>query len=102
MKRLMAPLAVGMTALYLALAIGTAGCLFLHAERPGASHHQSSSHPAHSALCVWVCQANPTVAIVDDPPPSVILQLAVLLLLLSPSLTQRLLLSLSDSRAPPR
>ncbi len=39
MKRLIAPLAIGMVVLYAVLAIGAACCLFLHAEQPQAHHH---------------------------------------------------------------
>ena len=39
MKRLIAPLAIGMVVLYAVLAIGTSCCLVLHAEQPQAHHH---------------------------------------------------------------
>jgi hypothetical protein len=62
MKRWIAPLAIGIVVLYAALAIGAANCLALHAEQPPA-HHHSHSHVAHSALCAWACQINPTVTV---------------------------------------
>jgi hypothetical protein len=62
MKRLIAPLAIGLVGLYAALAIGAANCLVLHDEQPPA-HHHSHSHVAHSSLCAWACQINPTVAV---------------------------------------
>ena len=62
MKRWIAPLAIGMVVLYAALAVGAATCLVVHAEQPQ-THHHSQSHVAHSALCVWACQINPTVIV---------------------------------------
>lgn len=62
MRRSLVPLAIGMALLYAALAIGAANCLVLHAAQPP-SHHHSQSHMAHSALCAWACQINPTVIV---------------------------------------
>ena len=61
MKRWIAPIAIGMVVLYAVLAIGTSCCLLLHAEQQ--DHHHSPAHVAHSALCAWACQANPTITI---------------------------------------
>ena len=66
MKRRIAPLAIAMVVLYAALAIGTTNCLVLHAEQPQA-HHHGQSHVAHSALCAWACQVNPTVTVATSP-----------------------------------
>jgi hypothetical protein len=67
MKRFVPRLAIAMVALYAALAIGAANCLALHAEQPQ-GHHHSQSHVAHSALCAWACQVNPTVTLTAPIP----------------------------------
>ena len=101
MKRWIAPLAIAMVLLYAALAIGAANCLVLHAEQPPA-HHHSHSHLAHSALCAWACQINPTV-IVSTPVPLVAIATVVARHLQTDSTVYiTLLTSLSSSRAPPR
>lgn len=100
MKRWIAPFALGMVVLYAALAIGAANCLVLHAEQPPA-HHHSQSHLAHSALCAWACQANPTVTVPAAMPP-VALFAVVATLRMAESTAQALLLeSGSSARAPP-
>jgi|SRR5690349_13413714 hypothetical protein len=100
MKRWIAPLAIGMVVLYAALAIGAATCLVLHAEQPQ-THHHSQSHVAHSALCAWACQINPTV-IIASPVPLVAVSTIVARLIFddSPDCTA-LHCSLFSSRAPP-
>ncbi|HEX5544300.1 MAG TPA: hypothetical protein VFX10_02320 [Nitrospira sp.] len=62
MKRWFAPFVIGMVLLYAVLAVSAAGCLVLQAEESGHAHH-TPSHAAHSTLCAWVCQVNPTVSI---------------------------------------
>jgi hypothetical protein len=100
MKRLIAPLAVGMVMLYAALAIGAANCLVLHVEQPPA-HHHSHSHVAHSALCAWACQINPTV-IVSTPVPLVAISTVVARLSFADSAAcTAFLCSPFSSRAPP-
>jgi hypothetical protein len=100
MKRWIAPLAVGMVVLYAVLAMGAANCLVLHAEQPP-YHQHSQSHVAHSALCAWACQINPTV-IVATTVPLVALSTVVARLCSTDSLTDTALFtSLFSSRAPP-
>lgn len=62
MKRWFVPFAAGMVLLYAALAVSAAGCLVLQAEERGHAHH-TPSHAAHSSLCAWICQVNPTVSL---------------------------------------
>ena len=100
MKRLIAPFAVGMAVLYLALAMGAAGCLFLH-DQPTAAHHHNQSQATHSALCVWACQVNPTVATVSGTPSITILAVISLTGLFAPALVARDVSAASPSRAPP-
>ncbi len=100
MKRLVAPLAVGLAALYLVLAMGAAGCLFLHGE-PSA-HHHNPSHVTHSALCAWACQVNPTVATVSSAPSATILAFVSLSGLSGPTFMAHAAAAVSLARAPPR
>ena len=100
MKRLIAPLAVGMVTIYAALAIGAANCLVLLGEQPPA-HHNGHSQDAHSALCAWACQINPTV-IVSRPVPLVATSTVVATLSLADSAASTAFLwSPFSSRAPP-
>ena len=102
MKRWMGPLAIAIVTLYAALAIGAANCLVLHAEEPAAHHHNNShSDVAHSALCAWACQINPTVT-VPAAVPLVALSSVVARLRRTDS-TSHILLPTSEvlSRAPP-
>lgn len=100
MKRLIVPLALAMVVLYAALAVGAANCLVLHAEQPQA-HHHSQSHVAHSALCAWACQLNPTV-IVATPLALFAMATVVARLILTDSDARTVLqCPLFSSRAPP-
>jgi hypothetical protein len=101
MKRLIAPLAIGMVVLYAALAIGAAQCLVLHAEQ-ASTHHHTQSHLAHSALCAWACQANPTITIHAGLPLGVVFAVVALLRLYSATPQTRLFAALIHSRGPPR
>jgi hypothetical protein len=102
MKRLLVPMAVAMTGLYLLLAIAAAGCLSLHAASSTTAHHHTTSHVTHSALCAWACQANPTAAGLSVVPTQVLFALLLLLPLLITVFTTCVSCSLSLSRAPPR
>jgi hypothetical protein len=90
-----------MIALYAALAIGAANCLILHAEQPP-DHHHSHSHMAHSALCAWACQINPTVTVPAAVP--VVAAATVMTRLPQTDSPVRILSPISESasRAPPR
>ena len=100
MKGRLVPLAFGMVVLYAALAVGAASCLVLHVEQPQ-PHHHSQSHVAHSALCAWACQINPTV-ILPTPIPLVSVSTVVEKLChAEPTTGITLVTSLLTSRAPP-
>jgi hypothetical protein len=101
MKRWIAPLAIAMVVLYAALAIGAANCLVLHAEQPP-GHHHSQSHLAHSALCAWACQINPTVTFPAAVPLVAVAGVVTRLRQTDSTLRTTLLTSESPSRAPPR
>jgi hypothetical protein len=100
MKRWIAPLAIGMVLLYAALAIGAANCLILHAEQPPA-HHHSQSHLAHSALCAWACQINPTVTVPAAVPLVAVATVVARLRQTDSTVRPMFLPSESPSRAPP-
>ena len=100
MKCLIAPVAIGMILLYAALSIGAANCLVLHAEQPP-SHHHSQSHVAHSALCAWACQINPTVIVPTAVPLVAVSAVAARLNLADAVGGTAFLRSLFSSRAPP-
>ena len=100
MKRLIAPLAIGMVLLYAALAIGAANCLVLHAEQPP-PHHHSHSHVTHSALCAWACQVNPTVAVLAAAPPVIVSTVVTRLSHRNLRVGTAVLASPPTSRAPP-
>lgn len=102
MKRFVAPLAGGMAALYLALAVGVAGCLSAHSDRTNPSHRHHQSHVTHSAFCAWACQANQTASELVEGPPAVLFKLVAILILVRVSLPVRLMAHVAHSRAPPR
>jgi hypothetical protein len=100
MRRWTVPLAMGMVVLYAVLAIGTSCCLFLHVEQQG--HHHSPVHVAHSALCAWACQANPTITVHVGVPLGVVFAVVALLCLYSAVTRTQLFAALLHSRGPPR
>jgi hypothetical protein len=101
MKHRIAPLAIGMIVVYAALAIGAANCFVLHAEQ-SSGHHHGHSHVAHSALCAWACQINPTVTV--PAAVSLVAGATVIARLRQTDSTVRIFspISESPSRAPPR
>ena len=101
MKRWIAFVAVGMVVLYTALAIGAAGCLFMQAEGPGHAHH-APSHAAHSTLCAWVCQVNPTVSIHAAVPLLALFILIAMQRLVGTAPPLHFVSAVSRSRAPPQ
>jgi hypothetical protein len=100
MKRWFAPFVVGMVLLYTALAVSAAGCLVLQMEEPGHAHH-TPSHAAHSTLCAWVCQVNPTESIHTAVPLVGGFAFVAIQPLLSVAPEALLLSTVSRSRAPP-
>ena len=102
MRRILLPLAVGMAVLYLALALGAAGCLLSHSEDGTLPHHHHQSHVTHSAFCAWACQANPTVSLPVPAPPAAVMQLVALLIFVRVSMPGRPAAQITHSRAPPR
>jgi hypothetical protein len=101
MKGWMSRLAIGMIVLYAALAIGAANCLVLHSEQPTA-HHHGHSHLAHSALCAWACQANPTVIIPAVVPSAGTFVVMAMLAFAGTTPPSGIVAAASRSRAPPR
>ena len=101
MKRRLAPLALGMVILYAVLAVGAANCLVLHAEQPQ-THHQSQSHSAHSALCAWACQINPSVVLPASVPLMAVTAASVRLHHSRYCRPFSFTTAVSSSRAPPR
>ena len=101
MKRWFAIVAVGMVLLYSALALGTAGCLFMPKAEPAHAHH-APSHAGHSVFCAWACQVNPTVGIHATAPALVSIIFVTMQRLVSAPPQARLVTTVSRSRAPPR
>ena len=100
MKRWIIPLTIGVVVLYAALAIGTANCLVLHAEQPP-GHHHSPSHLAHSALCAWACQINPTVAVPAVLPLMTVSIVVTRLGQIDSTMSASVVTAESPSRGPP-
>jgi len=100
MKHWIAPLTIGVVVLYAALAIGTANCLVLHAEQPP-GHHHSPSHLAHSALCAWACQINPTVAVPAALPLVAVSTVVTRLRQIDFTISASIITAESPSRGPP-
>jgi hypothetical protein len=100
MKRWFAPLVVGMVLLYAALAVSAAGCLVLQTEEPGHAHH-TPSHAAHSTLCAWVCQVNPTVSIQTVAPLLAFFVVVAMQRLVGTAPQLQFISAVSRSRAPP-
>lgn len=101
MKRLLTPIAAGLTAIYLALAVQASVCLFAHAAPQADGHHHHPDKAAHSVLCVWACQANPETSLVASVPVVSLLLVAVGLLLVALSFAFARTLDRLRSRAPP-
>jgi hypothetical protein len=101
-KHLLTPIAAGLTAIYLALAVQAAVCLFAHAASQVGGHHHHPDKAAHSVLCVWACQANSEPSLASMPP---VIPLLLLGGMFVPIPSTRLLGVRFDcirSRAPPR
>jgi hypothetical protein len=89
-----------MVVLYAALAVGAANCLILHAEQ-AQTHHHSQSHVAHSPLCVWACQVNPTVMVTAPIPLTAISTIVARVCPQNSGTSTAFHASLFTSRAPP-
>ena len=101
MKRWFVPFAAGMVLLYAALAVSAAGCLVLQAEERGHAHH-TPSHAAHSTLCAWICQVNPTVSIQTVAPLVVFFAVIAMQRLVGTAPQLHFMSAVSRSRAPPQ
>ncbi|MBI5411397.1 MAG: hypothetical protein HZA21_05335 [Nitrospirae bacterium] len=101
MKRLLIPIAAGLTAIYLALAVQAAVCLFGHGDVPAGDHHHHPDKAAHSTLCVWACQANHETSLGASVPVVSLLLVAVGLLLVASSFAFARTIDRLRSRAPP-
>jgi hypothetical protein len=100
MKRGFATVAIAVLLVYVVLVFGAAGCLFVQLH--GLHHaHESGSHAAHSMLCAWLCQVNPTVSLHAAAPllAGVILTAIQRLIRVIPQ--SSLIVTVSRSRAPP-
>jgi hypothetical protein len=103
MKRWTAPLATGMVVLYAALAVGIANCLFLDSgQSTSHHHHHNPSHLAHSALCAWACQSNPTVAVPLAMPLVAVSTVVTRRRQIDSILSTTIVVSEFPSRGPPR
>lgn len=100
MKRWFPPFVIGMALLYTVLAVSAAGCLVMQTVEPGHAHH-TPSHAAHSTLCAWACQVNPTVSIHAAAPLLASLVLVAIQRLASTAPPFHLIITVSHSRAPP-
>ena len=102
MRRALVPVAFGMAALYMALAILAASCLFTHVGQADTAHHQQQTpHGPHSAFCAWLCQANPAVSDLIEAPHPAIFQAIALLILLPTFRPAYLIMRVIQPRAPP-
>jgi hypothetical protein len=104
MKRLFVALSLGMAVLYLVLAVAAAGCLAPNAtpeSHPGHHHQNHASHVAHSAVCAWACQANPTVGAIMDAPQAAGFLFFVGVTLVTTTLRPCLSARVPESRGPP-
>ncbi|MCC6141528.1 MAG: hypothetical protein IT389_13040 [Nitrospira sp.] len=101
MQSRMLPLALATAAVYLTLSFSAASCLFSHRTTSSTTHPHSGSQ-AHSSLCAWACQANPTVDLPSIAPQSEPLRAMAWLLLLGAGLFSLVSPQSAHSRAPPR
>ncbi|MDI3461438.1 MAG: hypothetical protein OJF50_000259 [Nitrospira sp.] len=102
MRKLAGPLAALVATLYLTLSVSAAACLLAHASPSRTSHHHhDTSGVAHSALCLWVCQAQPTVDLPATALPATFLHVVALLLLGGMVLLSTPFNLPRQSRAPP-
>jgi hypothetical protein len=102
MRRSLPSFAVGMVLIYVALAIGAAGCLDLRAEKSNQAHHDGQHHASHSSFCAWACQVNPTAAVLAVAPLATIFAPTAILWPISAARPLVLFSSVHRSRAPPR
>ncbi len=101
MKRWFAPFVAGMVLLYAALAVSAAGCLVMQTEESGHAHH-TPSHAAHSSLCAWICQINPTVSLHAAAPLLAFFVLVATQRLVGAAPQLHFISAVSRSRAPPQ
>lgn len=101
MKRWFVPFVAGMVLLYAALAVSAAGCLVMQMEESGHAHH-APSHAAHSTLCAWVCQVNPTVSLHAAAPLLAFFVVVAMQRLVGAAPQLHFMSTVSRSRAPPQ
>lgn len=89
-----------MVAVYVALSISAAFCLFTHDGGPRTAPHHTGA-ATHSSLCAWACQASQSVDLVSISTQSEPL-VPIALLLSASSIQPSLFVQQSaQSRAPP-
>jgi hypothetical protein len=101
MRKCFVPLALAIATLYLTLSVGAVACLFAHKSQPHSAHHPKGGM-AHSSLCSWACDANPTVDLPTATLQTQQLHLVTMLLLVDSSVSSFLSQQSAQSRAPPR
>lgn len=102
MRKLAGPLAALVATLYFTLSVSAAACLLTHTTPSRTSHHHHDrSGVAHSALCLWVCQAQPTVDLPATALPATFLHVVALLVLSGGVLFSTLSNPPRQSRGPP-
>ncbi len=100
MNKPFARLAAALAGIYLVLAVFSVACALDHTE-PQTSRHHHGGTVAHSSVCAWACQANPT----SDTGPSTLVLQPILLVALFVDTNHTVLTGgpefLTASRAPP-
>jgi len=101
MRKCFVPLALAIATLYLTLSVSAVACLFALESQPHSAHHPKGGM-AHSSLCSWACDANPTVDLPTATPQTQPLHFVTMLLLVDSSVSSFLSQQSAQSRAPPR
>ncbi|MEW6543448.1 MAG: hypothetical protein AB1411_07540 [Nitrospirota bacterium] len=102
MKRVLTPIAGVLVAVYLVLAVQAAVCLFADTAPQGEGHHHHSDKAAHSALCLWACQAHDGPSHVSASPALLLVFLSLGLVRFVAALASSHFLHQPCARAPPR
>jgi hypothetical protein len=101
MRRWQAQLAAALSALYLALAVLAAACLFTDTSAAHAAGHHHQKAASHSALCLWACQGSPTVELPSATAPGQLVRVIAVLRVASESPIVPSAYESVQSRAPP-
>jgi hypothetical protein len=102
MRKWAGPLAGLIATLHLTLSVSAPVCFLTNPTSSHSSHHHhDKSGVAHSALCLWVCQAHPTVNVPGTMLPTAFRHVVALLLVGSIVLVSAPFDLPPLSRAPP-